>query len=371
MQNQYINQHNLSESFNTASKDLSNLHGWFLTNIKGKSKKIFSYLCGVSNMYSIVRVGQTRIANKAKCSREQANRILGKFHKMGLIIKKRRYNTTCLYTLNPIFQRPDVREALERIIKPFLFLSLSLLTSLGVNTTQSGIKPYIYHPDNLHREMSQQERIRLLSIRSESGNFPPKSDRSLENLDRKSSYPRRGIPVNGRKRIKTLKLTKAGEIKLGIFPQEARDEADKQLRRQTKPVKDLFRLYWAFCKAYCDQKGVAIDWRTMFSGLSKEGMDNEAPGINPKDPYEYEYIIDRSIDPTIPKADKTPRIDPNNVGHSIYHNAVLPARRTPNSRESIEKARDKMQQVGESAGGDILGITESIISLMMKTKTID
>lgn len=152
--------------------------------------------------------------------------------------------------------------------------------------------------------------------------------------------------MNAQKRIKCLKLTRAGEIKLSVFPPEAIEEANNQLRKHKGSIRDVFRLYCAFCKAYCEQRGIKIDWRPMFKSLNDECINNEAPGVNPSDPYEYEIIesIDRSKQQV---SSSRPRVTPKT---GPYSTATPPTRHIDESPETIERNVRAIEE--QAAGGN-------------------
>lgn len=346
-----INQEKFAEKCKPLGIDTKDLYDYFITNIKGKTRDALGYLLALSNKNRTIYVSQSRIARKIGSCRETANRAMGYLAELGLITKKYRHMMTCLYTIHPTFLDPEVRDELKDMFKCFYFLNLSFLASFGLVNAQLEKDSYIFRkksssaPKMSHEEFIRNNNIRLYS--SPEGVSPGKndpggmiSDRSFVNLDKN---PRRGMMTNGTREIDSLKLTRAGEIKLSPFPPEARQEADKQLRKHKGPVKDLFRLYWTFCKEYCVRQGIVIQWRHMFADLTKEGIHNDAPGINPQDPFTYRV---RSIDST-PK-EKGPRIDPKNVGHSIYHNAQPPAKREPETIEQLNASKAKLEEIKRS-----------------------
>lgn len=174
--------------------------------------------------------------------------------------------------------------------------------------------------------------------------------------------------MNGRQRVKTLKLTRAGEVKLMAFPPQAREYADIQLRNNKKPVKDLFRFYWSLCKTYCEQKNITPEWRLTFSQMAKEGIDNDAMGIDPKDPYEYEMVIDKQLDPTVTRIAKSDNVSK----HSIYATAQLPKMAEPESREKVESNRAKLEALSRSKENPFLALFASQMADMIKfVKTND
>lgn len=360
-----INQEKFAEKCKPLGIDTKDLYDFFITNIKGKTRDALSYVLALSNKNRTIYVSQSRIARKIGSCRETANRAMGYLAELGLITKKYRHMMTCLYTIHPTFLDPEVRDELKTMFKCFYFLNLSFLGSFGLRNTQLEKDSYIFSkksssaPEMSHKEFIRNNNIRLYS--SPQGVSPGKndpgrtiSDRSLVNLDRN---PRRGTMT---KRIKTLKLTRVGEIKLSPFPPEAIAEANKQLAKHTKPVKDIFRLYWTFCDAYCKQHNIKVGWREMFAQLEREGFSKDDPGINARDPYIYE---ERSIDST--SQTKGPRVDPKNVGHSIYHNAQPPAKREPETVEQLNSSKAKLEALKESSTDPFMKDMASIIGSIM------
>jgi hypothetical protein len=377
MLNSLLNQVNSNKFFKPTEGQLFALYEDIITNVNPFGLSIMSHIVGISNKHSQCYISQTALANKQGYCRKSANRWLKKLHEWGLICKVYRPNKTCLYTLHPIFQHRYMRYLLERAIKSFYFLNISLLLVIGLTESPLVKNPYVYHKSHYQGEMSHEENNRIYNIRydstpkegvSRSGHSPGSSEAHRSGI--KPQDPRRGIPMNGQQRIKTLKLTRAGEIKLAAFPQVARDHADTQLRSNKKPVRDLFRFYWSLCKAYCEANKITPEWRTTFSLLAKEGIDNDSMGINPKDPYEYEMVLPKSIDPTA-HLSQTSSSD-NAPKHSIYHTAQPPKTAAPETREKVEETRSKLQHMAQSGSDPFLSFFASQMADMLKfVKTTD
>lgn len=352
MLNPLLNQVNSNQSLNPTEGQLFALYEDIITNVNPFGLAIMQHIVGISNKHQECYISQTALANKQGYCRKSANRWLKKLHDWGLIIKTYRHKQTCLYTLNPIFQHRHMRYLLERAIKSFYFLNISLLMVMGLNQSPLVKNPYVYHPSHYQGEMSHKEINRIYNIRydsapkegvSRSGHSPGPAESHRSGI--KPQDPRRGIPMHGQRRIKSLKLTRAGEIKMSAFPQAARDHADKLLRQNKKPVKDLFRFYWSLCKAYCEQHKITPEWRITFSALAKEGFDNDAPGINTKDPYEYEMVLPKQLDPTADFEKKQSTSSDNAPKHSIYHTAQSPAGPKLDTRANVDANRAKLEEL--------------------------
>lgn len=356
MLNPILNQVNSKQNFRPTYGQLFAIYEYIITNVKDDYLAIVSHIVGILNNHPQCYISQTALAERHGYCRKSITRIIKKLCDMGLLSKVFRPNKTCLYSLNPIFEHKSMRYLLERVIKSFYFINISMLLVWGCTNSPLVKNPYVYHKSHYQGEMSHEENNRIFSIRydttqksrvSRSGHSPGSSLTHRSGI--KTEDPRRGIPMNKNKRIKTLKLNRVGEIKIAAFPQEARDYADKMLREYKKPIKDHFRFYSMACREYCNQHKITPEWRITFSLLAKEGYDNDAMSVDPKDPYIYEELIAKELDPTIPKKSRTSDSD-NTPKESIYHTAEPPTliRETP---EQQEAGKEKLRAASEGSKG--------------------
>ena len=376
MLNQILNQALSSTNFKPSKAHCDSVYEHIITNTNHSLQQALSHIIGIKNKHPSCYISQSAIAAKQdKRARKTGNRWMNKLHELGLVTKINRPYRTCLYEPKPIFLDRHMRWMLDRVIKSLNFLNIAMLISMGLTNSPFVKNPYVYaHKHLLEENVPRRDnryyykRYIAPGLKSTLDGPDPqqaKPDRSGIN----SQDPRRGIPMNGQKRIKTLKLNHVGEIKLKPFPPEAREYADIQLRTNKKPVKDLFRFYASLCATYCKQNNITPEWRLMFSQLQKEGIDNDATGINPKDPYEYEVVMPKHLDPTAHLSQTT---DSDNAPkHSIYHTAKSPTLAAPESRDKLDSNKAKLDELRSSDNPFLAFFAAQVSELIKFVKTTD
>lgn len=104
-----------------------------------RTTAMLNLIIKLNTIMKVVYANQTTLGEMVGVGREQANRILGKLVKLGLIFKKKnRIGETCWFKPSSFFKDEDVQSQLRRKLPVFYYLSLALLTSCGLlaNVTQ-------------------------------------------------------------------------------------------------------------------------------------------------------------------------------------------------------------------------------------------
>lgn len=78
-----------------------------------------------------------------------------------------------------------------------------------------------------------------------------------------------------------MKLTEAGVIALGAFPQSAITHADEQMAiaLQSQTIKDAFGLLCKFVNDWCAERNVRPSWKEAFQALEQNGFDKQTPRV--------------------------------------------------------------------------------------------
>ncbi len=268
MLNHLLNQVNSSRSFSRLNVSVDTIYDWIITNVHTRTHrqiglKLLSRLMGMSNRCKSIFIRQDTLARKLGCCREIINKWIKKFDEWGILNKVYRHMTSCLYIINPIFYNKSIREELRLLIKPFFFLSVALLSSLGLSTSQIEKDSYIFRNKDIQAETSHNELLRsnisttylstsLPKLRNIKGDTSPNNTSGRGRIDKDTSL-RRETVLEGMKPVKRLKLTRAGEIKLAMYPPEAIEYANKEYFSYKGKVGDHFKFYSTLCRKWCDE----------------------------------------------------------------------------------------------------------------------
>lgn len=201
------------------------------------------------------------------------------FKELGFISWRRGYiGRANNYVFNPIFDNLHVRRGLRFVVRSFFFLPLSIL--FGVNAQNAGNAHQIYvFSSRANYKENRNTKVLTTTTRGLRLEADPSS--------KVVSEKRRDMEIKRPPSLKSLNFSRAGEIKLAIFPQEARDAALTQLRGWSKPlvVSKVFGLYWSFCKQYCETNKIHYDTKESLRNLKAEGVPFEADGLDAENPY--------------------------------------------------------------------------------------
>jgi len=109
-------------------------------------KRILEIFLKLSRKYRVIYPSQTLIAQEVGLERETVNRLIKILAEHGFITKKKRYNTTSIYTLSPWFVM--CADELRHIFPVLKNLPLAALLSFGIsNVTSSKIRRALVAPE--------------------------------------------------------------------------------------------------------------------------------------------------------------------------------------------------------------------------------
>lgn len=220
----------------------------YFQNLPPTAKEVLNYLLLMSSKYKYVSPSQTTIAKAIGRSRQHVNLMLGRLEADGVVASNYRHLTSCQYKASPFFSNPKIRSLLSHIfeaLKPgpikLLMLSLSLLyapqTQFNLGTKD------IYN-------------ISLKTILSK-GYYAPRGS-FMENLNA-SIYGDNPISLAIRD-VKSLHLTRWGQIKLSAFPDHIIIAVDQKMRATRVIIKQPFNYYTKCCLELCREQKITPDW---------------------------------------------------------------------------------------------------------------
>jgi hypothetical protein len=230
---------------------------FFFRNLTKTQHKLLEILLRWSLKYKNVYPRQGTLARMLKISREHCNRLLKWMKDKGLLVSEYRYKLSCHYTLSSFFFSESMRSRLSHIFRPLRALSLSLLFGFSSDVTQD-IKKLI---KNLINPIVQR-----------SGEGSMKQFNQTHHGDKPVSEAIR--------ELKCINLSRAGQIKLSAFPDEAIVDAANAYN-YAKNVKEPFNWFYKLCMDYCNRNEITPDWIFMHSLLDSYKVSLKAPMLLP------------------------------------------------------------------------------------------
>ena len=231
-------------------------------DLKNYSEKIFGLLCPSQlflidnfiyffNKHKDVYVTQTKLAGKY--ARETANRGIKKLVELGIITeKKRRFNSSCIYKLNPIFFDIDWRNKMIIWFKNLNFLSVNLLFGNGLTKENVTLRRVLKGKVN--------EYIKFMYINT-----------ILINGQLQNNLPINESPFYKKEwfGIRNLFFTLQGQMRVLAFPKEAIDFVHERLG--SLPSNNQEYHFISSCAKYCVDKGIKPLWRLYYKMFEAHG----------------------------------------------------------------------------------------------------
>ena len=192
------------------------------------------------------------------------HRILKEFEELGLIESEYHHRHPKIYRISTWFLIPAVRLMLMRLLPA---LALCIYSQCVPRKSLSNFS-YNLESVSLSRDVTKST-VQIES--SENGSLWRESDAY------ESEYDEEGEEMNNlsveeieRREVKSLKLTRAGKLKLfGTFPEEAVYAADETFDASKAPGSP-FNAFVNQCKFYCKDKGLQIAWSRGFELVKDE-----------------------------------------------------------------------------------------------------
>lgn len=238
-------------------------------------RAVFDAILLLSKEYKSLYTSQKFIADKVGITREHCNRTLRKLKAIGLINSEYRHRNTCIYKVSPMVFIDGMKHILMKYFKVLrsfvVFLPISLLFSGSITPVNTGL--ICINNTVIKGGMKMQE----------------------ENP----------IPVAVRE-IKSLKLSRAGQIKLSGMPAAAIEHVEKQMQ-YAKNIRDPFSWFFKLCMDYCVREELSIDWAYVDVLKAKYAIKDDArtllsqdihrqrDGLKEKKEYVFKTPSDRPI----------------------------------------------------------------------------
>lgn len=230
----------------------------FFRNITKTQRVLIEELIRLSYKYKHVYLRQDTLAAMLKISREHCNRLLKWMRQCGLLVSEYRYKLSCHYTLSSFFFNHSMQSRLRHLFRPLRALSLGLLASFSSDVTQR-VKKLIKNLINpiVQRQTSESS---MQFTQTYHGDKPVSE--AIRNL-------------------KVINLTRAGQIKLSVFPDEAIVDAANAYT-YAKNVRDPFNWFYKLCFDYCKRNDIDPDWDFMHQLIEKYKISLTAPMVQEK-----------------------------------------------------------------------------------------
>lgn len=231
---------------------------YFFKNLTRTQRNLIEQLIRLSYKYKNVYLRQDTLASLLKISRQHCNRLLGWMRDCGLLVSEYRHKLSCHYKLSSFFFNAAMQSRIKHLFRPLRALALGLLTTFSSDVTQR-FKKLI---KNLINPIVQ----RQTSESSMQFNQTYHGDKPVSVAIRE---------------LKVLNLTRAGQIKLSAFPDEAIVEAESAMK-YAKNVKEPYNWFYKLCFDYCRRNDIDPDWAFMHQLIEKYKISLTAPMISSK-----------------------------------------------------------------------------------------
>ena len=258
---------------------------YFFRNRTETERKIIEQFIRLSYKYKNIYLRQDTLASYLKISRQHCNRLIKWMKDCGLLVVEYRHMLSCHYKLSSFFFNSSIQSRLKHIFRPLRALSLGLLTVFSSDVTQC-FKKLI---KNLINPIVQR------SAESEMKQF------------NQTYHGDKPVSVAIRE-LKVINLTRAGQIKLSPFPDEAILEAANAFKF-AKKVRDPFSWFYKLCFDYCKRNDIDPDWAFMHQLIEKYKIPLTAPMIDPK----KNTVRDKTIRTGVPTRDNPSHVPPVNA----------------------------------------------------------
>lgn len=263
-----INQANIEESCKLAA------------SLRLEDQKLLALLNQKSWKYPRIFHAQTTFAQELNTTRRCIQGSLNRLKQQGIVSWTLGHEPTCTYTIHPLFRSYSVRKILYDKIKNLIRLAIPACLLLPSSTPDGALLNvkglFIYKNDTMRESISTHARAGDAGI-----------DHRFLKKEREVMEPGTINPIKQSIRdIKSIKLTKWGQIMLMAYPDEALKHADAQMK-QSKSPSNPYGLFLSLCSKYCSQHGYDKDWRTVNFLKETYAMPDNAPMIleTPKPEY--------------------------------------------------------------------------------------
>lgn len=235
----------------------------WVENISYRAKEILNFLFSSNNFQreSIASFGV--IAKNIGCSVSTVQRSIRELIRLGIIIKKRRFNASNKYMLHPSLNNPEI---ITRLRRQFKILYQSLFFNLSLILSSYGCSPKF---DQLIKNFNVLFKMVIGSVivrRSYKNKnaLPPIPTPAIQQK-KNNIGTRRGVIMSISSRLevirqiqKKLPLTEHGSLNLEKYPVTALQEAMSKLRVALQK-RDPYIYLLSICESHCKINELPID----------------------------------------------------------------------------------------------------------------
>lgn len=247
----------------------------FFSRCSGGQRRVMNVLFMGQQWFSCMYMTQDYIARCAGVSRQYVNGVIRALCGAGILVKRYRHMTSCVYRVSNYFWRPAVRGVLSPLFKAFRTLSLALLTQYNIQgdieLLYNNTDPVVLRSWRLRecptsmlsaahfKTVGQSTRIkeRLQKARESS---MKKLGGTIQNLLTNCEITPQPIPQYIRD-IDEISLTKWGQITLTAYPPDAIAAARTRFANATKPLSSPFRFFEWCALEYCNRHTISPQWK--------------------------------------------------------------------------------------------------------------
>lgn len=230
---------------------------YFFDNLTYTQKRLINYFIAMSLNNKMVYPRQDTIASYLGITRSHCARLIKWMRDHNLIVSEYRHKLSCHYKLSSFFFNKSISSRLRHILSTFKILTFSIfsLTSFSTDATQYKKKLI----KNLINPIVQQRT-------------------SESSMQFKQTYHGDKPVSEAIRNLKVINLTRAGQIKLSVFPDEAITDAANAYK-YAKNVKEPFNWFYKLCFDYCKRNDIQPDWDFMHQLVDKYKISLTAPTV--------------------------------------------------------------------------------------------
>lgn len=229
---------------------------FFFSQLTRTQKNLINYFLSMSKACKMIYPSQSTIASKLGISRQHCASLIKWMRERGLIVSEYRHKLSCHYKLSSYFTNSVIKSRLRHIFSTFrkYAFSIGYLLSFSSDMTQ---------------DIKKLNKNNYFIIKR-SGESAMKQFTQAYHGDKPVSEVIRNIQV--------FKLTRAGQIKLSPFPDEAIIDAQNAMRF-AKNIREPFNWFYRLCSDYCKRNEIDPDWAFMYQLIEKYKISLSAPMI--------------------------------------------------------------------------------------------
>lgn len=225
------------------------------SNLSENERLVLDFLLYYKHKFPQVFISQTLIARSIAVARETANRIIKRLVDKKFIVKKKRFNTTSLYFVNPVFFKFQHNKEIKKILPALKKWSLCTLLAFFSTTITSSPHYYINNTSCTDRES-----IYRGVKSSQFYNSKKLSSNKIKNGEKVDDIVISPLMI---RITKLLCLSKWGQIKLFVIPEAALSHALSHYVK-SRDIKNSFSWFFVRSRDYCKHNGLAIDWNLFY-----------------------------------------------------------------------------------------------------------